>query len=76
MAQLSLYIDDETMNSMRKKAAISSLSLSKYVASLVRSDVGNGWPEGYWGLFGSIQDKTFDEPAELSFDLDGKRGSF
>ena len=76
MAQLSLYLEDETMGALRKKAALANMSLSKYVADLIRGDVANGWPTGYWDLFGSIADETFCEPAELSFEVDGERGTW
>lgn len=76
MAQLSLYLEEETMDLLRKKAVLANVSLSKYVAKLIRSDVSSGWPMGYWDLYGSIDDETFCEPAELAFELDGERGAW
>lgn len=75
MPQVSLYLDDDTMQVVRKKAALANESLSKYVADLIRSDASGGWPKGYWKLFGSIDDAAFGEPEELSFALDGKRSA-
>ncbi|WP_139651940.1 antitoxin [Raoultibacter phocaeensis] len=76
MAQISLYLEDETMAALRKKATLANASLSKYVADLIRNDVASGWPTGYWDLFGSIEDETFCEPEELSFSVDGVRGAW
>lgn len=75
MPQVSLYLDDDTMRAVRKKAALANESLSKYVADLIRSDASSGWPRGYWDLFGSVADETFCEPDELSFAADGMRGA-
>ena len=76
MAQLSLYLEEETMDMLKKKAVLANVSLSKYVAELIRNDAASGWPTGYGDLYGSIDDETFRKPAELSFELDGKRGAW
>lgn len=76
MPQLSLYIDDDTMNGLRKRASLNDESLSKYVVRLIKNDASDGWPEGYWSLFGSVSDDSFSAPADLSFALDAPRGSF
>lgn len=67
MARLSLYLENEKMDALRKKAALANTSLSKYVVKLIDDDATGGWPDGYWDLFGSIEDETFCEPKELSF---------
>lgn len=76
MPQVSLYVDNETMAALRDRAALENSSLSKYVAKLVREDVDEGWPAGFWDLFGSVSDDTFLEPPELPFDLDARRAAF
>lgn len=74
MAQLSLYLDDATMDDLRKAAQTDGVSLSHYVAALVHERTASGWPEGYWKLYGCIADDTFEAPAQLSFEHDAPRG--
>lgn len=40
----------------------------------VGNDVVSGWPEGYWDLFGCIDDSAFVEQKELSTDNDVSEG--
>ena len=48
MPQLHMYVSDEVAQSLRRRAAARSQSLSKYLAELARREVGSGWPEGYF----------------------------
>lgn len=72
MPQLSLYLDEPTMEELRADAAEAGLSLSKYVTGLIREKkTHRGWPEGYWEqVYGCITDPTFVVPPELDADLD------
>lgn len=63
MAQISLYIDDAEMASLRKDADKDNRSLSAYVRGVLSSrhdgpcrSLKGGWPEGYFGLYGSSPD--------------------
>lgn len=59
MAQLSLYIEDEEMETLKADAASAGKSTSSYVADILRDRHNdkrgwiNGWPPGYFDLFGS-----------------------
>jgi hypothetical protein len=68
MPQLSLYLDNETLEIVKRNAQLEQLSLSKYVAEVVREKADAGWPEWFWGLYGSIDDETFTEPEDIPFD--------
>lgn len=72
MPQLSLYLDDETMELLRERSARSQDSMSKYVAKLIqRDDACVGWPQGYWEkVYGSLDDPTFVVPDEINAPLD------
>lgn len=76
MPQVSLYLDEATMELLRRRAALGNASLSRYVSKLVQKDAETGWPEGFWDLFGSVDDGTFAPPPELSFALDAPREGF
>lgn len=72
MPQLSLYLDEPTMEILRNRSSRSHQSMSKYVTGLIRrSDQINSWPEGYWDqVYGCLKDPSFIEPEELSVPLD------
>lgn len=74
MAQLSLYMDEASMDSLRVDAAKAGLSLSSYAREVLetRHEVGCAWPEGYWdSIYGSLIDPSFVVPPELDPALDG-----
>ena len=48
MAQLNLYVDDELMEQIRRAADTADLSISRYVAQLVRHQIENEWPENFF----------------------------
>ena len=58
MPQLSLYIDDTTMRTLRSSAQAENVSMSKYAASLIRERAQHGsWPQGYWErVYGCLGD--------------------
>lgn len=73
MPQVSLYLNDQAMDKLRQRAAIQGESLSKYVGSLVENDIDSGWPEGFWDLFGAVEDNAFLVPPELPSGLNVER---
>ena len=73
MAQLSLYLDDATMETLRTDAKRQGVSLSKYAAGLIRDHAGgNGWPVGYWEqVYGCLaDDDSFVRPDQGDLSLD------
>ena len=66
MPRLSLYFDDATLKLVEKAAKLSNTSISKWVRSRVLQSLENEWPEGYFNLFGAIEDNSFDVPADLA----------
>ena len=73
MPQISLYIDEKTLKKIENAAMRQHVSISKWVAQQLRSKVEPVYPAGFEDLFGSIQDDTFVEPDEISFDYDAQR---
>lgn len=71
MPQLSLYLDEPTMEMLREKSSRAHQSMSRYVTGLIReSGEGCGWPAGYWdNVYGCLKDPTFVVPEEEG-DLD------
>lgn len=73
MPQLSLYLDDATMEEVRRNAEAADVSLSQYVSGVLKKANSSTWPRGFFDLYGSIDDESFSEPAELPFELDAPR---
>jgi hypothetical protein len=71
--QVSLYLDADTMALVQKRAEAGQRSLSRYVAELIREDVSDAWPAGYWSLYGSVSDDSFARPDQLDDTLDAPR---
>ncbi len=66
MPQLSLYIDDSTMDTLRASAQSEGVSMSKYAAGLIRKRAQfGGWPDGYWeSVYGALDDETYNIEAD------------
>lgn len=70
MAQLSLYMDDASMEELRTDAEAAGKSISSYAREVLekrhepKHGWVNGWPPGYFELFGSSPD--FPEVADTA----------
>ena len=58
MPQLSLYLDDVEMESLRSRASGSGVSLSRYVRDVLREQPSK-WPSSFWDTYGALKDETF-----------------
>ena len=65
MPQLHFYVPDDVAEQIKTRAAQAKLSISRYVAELVKRDVGQGWPEDYFErISGAAKGATIKyEPA-------------
>jgi hypothetical protein len=75
MPQISLYIDKVTLAKIEKAAAKEHTSISKWVGKNIKKVISEEYPKGYFDLFGSLTDKSF-EVKKLSFNHDSKREIF
>lgn len=75
MAQLTLYLDEDTARRTRLAARRSGKSLSAWARECLRKAAteGDEWPDGYFDLFGSVSDATFVRPGELDMQKDSPR---
>ncbi len=48
MAQLHLYVPDDVAAEVARKASSRGLSVSKYLAELVKKEVSHEWPPGFF----------------------------
>ncbi len=74
MSQLSLYLDDETMQALREMADAGGKSLSKCAAELIRNSSVTEWPPGYEQVLGSIDDPSFIAPVRIVSRFDAEAG--
>lgn len=73
MPQVSLYIDQILYMELKAKAKEKGVSTSSYVNGVLKEHIDDDWPEGYFDLFGSVDDDSFEVPEELPWSLDAKR---
>ncbi len=64
MPQLSIYLDEETATLLERAVSLSGTSVSKWVRKQIQRSLREDWPEGYFQLFGSVDDASFSEPEE------------
>jgi hypothetical protein len=66
MAQLHCYVPDAIAQQAQHRAEQAGLSLSRYLAELVKRDAvaHAGWPEGYFALLGSWQGTPLERPPQ------------
>ncbi|MDO8273530.1 MAG: hypothetical protein Q7U82_16670 [Gammaproteobacteria bacterium] len=67
MSTLHFYVPDNVEAQIRMKASQANLPLSKYLAELVKREVGlqNQWPVGYFELFDAWQGEPASRLVEL-----------
>ena len=70
MPQISLYIYESTLKKVEILAKNEHKSLSKWVRLKIKNAIDKTWPENYFNLFGSVEDKQFKRPKELELKSD------
>jgi len=68
MSQLHCYVPEELAKLFQKKADQAHLTVSKYLAMLVKREVDNQWPVGYFDLFGSWAGETLERPEQAEYE--------
>jgi hypothetical protein len=64
MGQVTIYLDNEIENKMKLAARTNHMSVSKWVAGLIREKISTEWPQGVVNLAGSWE-KDFPLLAEI-----------
>ena len=68
MAQLHFYIPDSVADKIKVKAEHAHLSVSRYLAELVKREVGNQWPEDYFEVFGKWEGAPLQRPIQEAYE--------
>lgn len=62
MAQITIYLDDDTSRRAREAAATAGVSVSRWIAEMIRHHSVSEWPAGVAALAGSWSEiPTADE---------------
>ncbi len=71
MAQLHCYVPEEIAQQAQRRAKQAGLSLSRYLAELVKRDAGASatWPEGYFDIFGKWEGTPLERPSQLPLEV-------
>lgn len=70
MPQLHLYVPNVVADAVRRRAEAAGVSISQYLNQLVLRDVGNGWPEGWFGdVVGGWKGDPIERPTPGSYEL-------
>ena len=76
MAQITLYIDDKTMNSFKQAAKHEKESISSWAKKRLMISLHSRWPKGFFQLAGSLKDADdFKAPEDIPWDKAGHRKS-
>lgn len=75
MAQLTIYLDDETRERIEKAAREADTSLSRWVKERLVRALDTEWPDGYFELLGSLSDVDLERPPQPPADADLERRS-
>jgi hypothetical protein len=67
MTQLHCYVPDNIAQQVQRRANEAGLSLSRYLAELVKRDVAvqADWPEAYFDNFGTWEGAPLERPEQL-----------
>ena len=71
MAQITLYLEDETARKLKTVAESSGMSVSSLVAGLIRRKIGDNWPRsitllaGAWSDFPDLKEIRSKQPRDL-----------
>ena len=75
MAQLTVYIDEDTLKRIEKAAKAENCSVSKWVRDRLVRDLKTTWPKGYFELFGSLAGERLERPEQPRLENDVPRQS-
>lgn len=71
MGQVTLYMDEDTLSRMRAAAEAAGVSMSAWLAQLVRERTRTEWPRevaalaGAWRSVPSAEELRADQPADI-----------
>ena len=69
MAQLHFYVPESVAQELRQRAPAQGLALSSYLARLVRGEVDQAWPKGYFErVVGGWKGRPLKRPPQEAYE--------
>jgi len=70
MPQLHFYVPNDVAEKIRQEAEAANMSISRYLASLVKREVASGWPVGFFDeVVGGWQGDPIARPPQGEFEV-------
>jgi hypothetical protein len=67
--QLHFYVPDKVAIEVKRRAEAHGLTLSRYVAQLVRREISGAWPKGYFeNVVGGWKGQPLQRPPQLEIE--------
>jgi len=76
MAQITIYLPDDLEKKARKAAKAQKKSVSRWIASQIKRDLENRWPQAFYDAAGAIPDFPDIEEIRKGYGEDAPRESF
>jgi hypothetical protein len=70
MPQISLYVDEDTLKQVEKRAKQDNISVSKWVGKSIKKSIKEEYPERFLKLCGILGDEPFEIPPQGKFEDD------
>jgi hypothetical protein len=69
MPQLHLYVSGELAERIQQEAKAADMSVSRYLANLIKREIATDWPEGYFEeVVGGWKGKPLQRPPQGEFE--------
>ena len=65
MSQLTIYMPDDVVQELKRRAKKERLSVSAYVTALVKREAAPTWSKTFLSSFGAWKGEGIEEPEEL-----------
>jgi hypothetical protein len=76
MPQLYFYVSEDVAERIRQEAVASDLSVSRYLAELVKREVSPNWPKGFFEeVVGGWRGERLERPSQGNFEQREDLGS-
>lgn len=70
MPQLHFYVPDDVAEKIRQEARSAEVSVSRYLADLVKRELASDWPEDYFRhVVGGWQGGLLERPPQGDFEV-------
>jgi hypothetical protein len=70
MPQLHLYVPDDVADRIRARAKARRMSVSRFLAALVRREMGEDWPADYFDdVYGAWAGEPLERPAQGALEV-------